>query len=105
MVYPFYARNGMRGSTICVSAGVWLGRANADREVRENRRRETFLWPLASLCNAPDLRELRVPLGKDTQERLIVHQQCSQGHKWHVAFTELHKPTGNTDTVMGDCRL
>ena len=57
------------------------------------------------ICNTPDLRELRIHLGKDPQERLIVHQQCSQGHKWHLALTELNNPTGTTDTVMCDCRV
>ena len=57
------------------------------------------------ICNNPDLRELRIPFGKDTQERLIVHQQCSRGHKWHLALTELNNPTGRTDTVMCDCRV
>jgi hypothetical protein len=50
------------------------------------------------ICNSPDLRKLRIHLGKHTQERLIVHQQCSQGHKWHLALTELNNPTGMTKT-------
>jgi len=57
------------------------------------------------LCHTPDLWELRIPLGRDTQERLIVHQQCSQGHKWHLALTDLNNPTGNNDTLICDCRV
>jgi hypothetical protein len=57
------------------------------------------------LCHTPDLWELRIPLGRDTQERLIVHQQCSQGHKWHLALTDLNNPTGNNDALICDCRV
>ena len=46
------------------------------------------------ICETADIRELRTTLGKDAQQRLIVHQQCPQGHKWHLAFDDSKNPMG-----------
>jgi len=54
-------------------------------------------------CDSQDLYELRSPLGRDTQDRLIVHQQCLQGHKWHLAFNDLDDSLGKTDLLICDC--
>jgi len=53
------------------------------------------------ICGTDDIRELRTTLGKDWQQRLIVHQQCPQRHKWHLAFDDSKNPMG--DVLICDC--
>ena len=55
------------------------------------------------ICETDDIRELRTTLGTDAQQRLIVHQQCPRGHRWHLAFEEANNPLGSRETLMCDC--
>lgn len=55
------------------------------------------------ICDSQDLYELRRPLCRDTQDRLIVHQQCLQGHKWHLALNDSDDSLGKPDLLICDC--
>lgn len=55
------------------------------------------------ICETADIRELRTTLGKDAQQRLIVHQQCPQGHKWHLAFETANNPLVERDILICNC--
>ena len=57
----------------------------------------------ARYCGTEDLLDLRTPLGRDAQERLLVHQQCPQGHKWHLAVTNDDRVRGETDILLCNC--
>ena len=55
------------------------------------------------ICQADDMVTQRSPLGIDAQQRLVVHQQCMKGHRWHLAFNDATNPLGRRDVLVCDC--
>jgi hypothetical protein len=56
-----------------------------------------------TICQAYDVVAQRSSCGTDAQQRLIVHQQCRRGHRWHLAFATANNPLGDWDILTCDC--
>ena len=55
------------------------------------------------ICHADDVVARRSSRGTDAQQRLVVHQQCLQGHRWHLAFDDATNALGTRDILVCDC--
>jgi len=56
------------------------------------------------ICHADDVVAQRSSRGTDALQRLVVHQQCIQGHRWHLAFEDATNPLGGRDVLACDCQ-
>lgn len=95
VVYPSYARSRMRGSFSFDSAGG----------MDEVRTAGSISMSTCDLCHTPDLWELRIPLREGHPRAPYRAPAMFSRDKWHLALTDLNNPTGNTDTLICNCRV
>ena len=57
------------------------------------------------ICHADDIVAQRSSRGTDALQRLVIHQQCIRGHRWHLAFEDATNPLGGRDVLVCDCTV
>jgi hypothetical protein len=62
-----------------------------------------LIMSTCDICQADDVVAQRSSRGTDAQQRLVVHQQCTQGHRWHLAFNDATDPLGGRDVLACNC--
>ena len=78
--------------------GRW-SRVMATPHLSEGR----LIMSTCDICHADDVVAQRSSRGTDAQQRVVVHQQCPRGHRWHLAFEIADNPLGDRDTLICDC--
>ena len=62
-----------------------------------------LIMATCDICHADDVVAQRSSRGTDAQQRVVVHQQCPRGHRWHLAFEIADNPLGDRDILICDC--
>lgn len=93
---------GPRSVAHCGFEGAWH-RATLERGSTSHPERRTVDMSTCDICHADDVVAQRSSRGTDAQQRVVVHQQCPRGHRWHLAFEIADNPLGDRDILICDC--